>query len=125
MRSKKAGRELPHCNVLLPTESTKTNRLAAGGWCGIVSIHWPYFTLRLGHSGHPPHLLVYLSSHTQNGLTLCSPFISPRNTLLKYYLPASFKRLLLLLLLLLRGDATQDFHTFLYRVNEKIIHYEQ
>jgi hypothetical protein len=45
-------------------------------------------------------------------LVLSRPFISRCYTLLKYYLPASLKRLLLLLLLLLLlcADFTQEFH---------------
>jgi hypothetical protein len=66
----------------------------------------------LGHLGHPPHLFLYLSSHTYSrmvsrSLTLSHPFISRCYTLLKYYLPASLKRLLLLLL---HADVTQ-LHT--------------
>jgi len=56
-------------------------------------------------------ILTYLQCYALSFSLPCR-FISPRYTLLKYYLPASLKRLLLLLLLLLpRGDVMQDFHT--------------
>lgn len=67
------------------------------------------------------HIYWFIYHHIHRMDSLCSPFISRCYTLLKYYLPASLKRLLLLFLP--RGDVTQDFHTFRYRVTEKVISY--